>query len=190
MPEPTTPFTTPAPADAITSVRDRLANAPKGLSLMHALAVFLVMDAIIVFALVGATSPSALPIVAPLVLILPLAIFVPLNLWLWWPTARRYPPQPQRPDAVVKLCQSFALSPIRRLNNCVHIAADDAHLHLIPFAPMRWTGARVISIPWSAIRLRSTKPRFAMLTATLGSTRISGPEWCMRLATASPAPDA
>ncbi len=158
--------------------------------MMHGLAVFIVMDLVIVLAIVGATSPAALPLLLPLILLAPIAIFAPLNLLIWWPIARRFPPQPQRPDAVVKLCQSFALSTLRRMNNCVHIAADDAHLHLIPFAPMRWTGARVISIPWSAMSLSRTKPRFGTLTANVGRLRMTGPEWCMRLAPAPPPADA
>lgn len=178
----------PAPADLVTAIPDRLANAPKGVSLMHALAVFIAVDLVIVLALVGATSPASLPVVLPLILLLPVAIFIPLNLILWRPVARRFPPQPQKPDAIVRLCQSFALSPLRRLNNCVHIAADDAHLHLIPFALMRWTGARVISIPWSAIRPRATKPFLGYLSADVGPYRMSGPKWCMRLASPAPEP--
>ncbi len=173
-----------APADAITSVRDRLANAPRGANLMVGFAVLIAVDLVIVLALLTATAPHAIPIALPIVIAAPLAAFFVINLILWRPIARRFPAQPQKPDAVVKLCQSFALSTLRRMNNCVHIAADDAHLHLIPFAPLRWTGASVISIPWSAMRLRSGKTRMGLLTADVGRLRMTGPEWCMRLAPA------
>lgn len=179
----TAPATAPA-ADAITSARDRLANAPKGANLMTGIAVLVAVDMFVVFALIAATSPKALPLVIPLTIIAPFIVFFPITFLFWRPIARRFPPQPQSPDAVVKPCQSFALSTFRRMNNCVHIAADDAHLHLIPFAPLRWTGARVISVPWSAMRLRSDKPRMGFLTADVGTLRMSGPEWCMRLAPA------
>ncbi len=173
-----------APADAITSARDRLANAPKGANLMTGIAVLVAVDLVIVLALLTATAPQAIPVALPIIIAAPLTAFFLINLIFWRPIARRFPPQPQSPDAVVKPCQSFALSTFRRMNNCVHIAADDAHLHLIPFAPLRWTGARVISVPWSAMRLRSDKPRMGFLTADVGTLRMSGPEWCMRLAPA------
>lgn len=177
------------PAAPVTDVRDRLANAPKGVSLTHAVLVFVIVDSIIVIALVGALSPQALPLILLLLLVLPFITFALISFLLWQPVARRFPAQPQKPDAVVRLSQSFALSTLRRMNNCVHIAADDAHLHLIPFAILRWTGARIISIPWSAIRLRSTKPRLGFLTADVDGLRMTGPEWCMRLAANTTAPD-
>jgi hypothetical protein len=103
---------------------------------------------------------------------------------LWKPLQRRYPPQPVLAGAVSKSWQSFGFGPLMRLSNCLTIAADERHLHLTPFAPMRWVGAETVSLPLDRIRNVRTSPLTMrmLMAADLDGRSITGPAWCLKLA--------
>jgi len=109
-------------------------------------------------------------------------LFWMLVLVMWRPVQRRYPRQPILPGAVSQSWQSFAFGPLMRMNNCLTIVADERHLHLRPFAPMRWLGAGWISLPLD--RITGIRPSLlgTSLTADLDGRTIAGPEWCLKLA--------
>jgi len=82
---------------------------------------------------------------------------------------------PQAADAVVKKSQSFVFGRLGRYNNCVHIAVDENHLHLIPPSVFRLLGAKVISLPLDS--MCDVKPSAwpGMVRARINGTSIAGP---------------
>jgi hypothetical protein len=111
-------------------------------------------------------------------------VFALISLTLWRPWQRRYPARPILDGAVSQSWQSFTFGSLARLNNCITIIADEKHLHLMPLAPMRWTGARTISLPLD--RISDVRPGWTpgVMRASLDGRAISGPDWCLRLANA------
>ena len=116
-------------------------------------------------------------------LIIVAGVFWVIALVLWKPWQRRYPAQPILPGAVSQSWQSFGFGRFGRMNNCVTIIADQRHLHLTPFAPLRWVGARTLSLPLDRIsELRpGILPRTSMV-ANIDGHAISRPQWCLSLA--------
>ncbi len=170
--------------DRVESIPDRLAPA-KGtaVSMGVVIAVFLIVDTFVVVALVSALAPHALLWVILLCIGSPLLAFWLIQMLGWRPWQRSFPAKPQHTDAVVRLNQSFQLGAWMRLNNCLHIAADDEHLHLIPFCVLRWVGAGVISLPWIAVTdVKATRWK-SMMRGRVDGRTISGPSWCLALAT-------
>ena len=110
-------------------------------------------------------------------------LFWLITLTIWKPMQRCYPAQPIRPGAVSRSWQTFGFGGFLRLSNCLMIVADERHLHLTPFAPLRWTGARRMSLPLDRITdvWKAGLPGFDM-SARLDDRLIFGPEWCLRLA--------
>jgi hypothetical protein len=91
------------------------------------------------------------------------------------------------PGAVSQTWQSFAFGPLARLNNCLTIVADERHLHMRPFALMRWLGAGWISLPLD--RMRDIESAFmGQMSAELDGRVITGPRWCLSLASGSAEP--
>jgi hypothetical protein len=106
---------------------------------------------------------------------------------LWKPWERRYPAQGLRAGAVSQSWQSFGLGRFGRLSNCLTIIADERHLHLSPFAPLRWLGCGVISLPLD--RVLDVRPGLlprSELTAEIDGHAISGPAWALALARQEP----
>ena len=173
--------------ERVTAIRDRVKNA-KGIDLGSFIAVLLVVDVFIVGAVVGALAPHALWWVALLALAGPFLAFWLIHVAAWGPWQRAFPAQPQSRDALVKHGQSATLGALARMNNCITIAADEDHLHLIPFAAMRVVGAKVISLPWSGFEdVAPAKGAITQLvSARIGGRRFSAPEWAMRLARVEP----
>lgn len=171
--------------DRVTDIKDRLAKPSGGMNMDVLLAVILAADLVVVTAIVAALSPNQAVIVAPIVLGAPFAIFALMTVLLWKPMERKFPAAPQSRDAIVKLGQSFQYGPIMRFNNAVALAADEDHLHLIPFIAFRLAGAQVISIPWSRVTDVAPPPgRFGMkLTkAKVDGRTLAAPEWAMKFA--------
>jgi hypothetical protein len=92
-----------------------------------------------------------------------------------------YHSQPVAPDAVTGSFQTFRVG-LANLGGCVHVAADEACLHLTPVRPLRWLGARAASIPWDAIRISKRSRNGRWITAHVGRTTLQGPAWCLGLA--------
>lgn len=172
-----------APDGYATTPRQRLANA-KGVNFGTALIVLVAAETIILFAVVGAVRPAALPITLPAAVGVPFLAFGFVTQLMWSPVARRFPARPQARDAVVKTYQSVAFGRLARINNFVHIAADADHLHFIAPGIMRMTGAKVISVPWERFTDVREKGRFGMTNARLDGRPFSAPTWCMRVALA------
>ncbi|MBX3374190.1 MAG: hypothetical protein KF817_10165 [Phycisphaeraceae bacterium] len=96
---------------------------------------------------------------------------------LWQPMLAPFPARPPAPDAVHRRFQSFSVG-IVNMGFSIHVAVDEAFLHLRPVAPWRWLGARDASIPWTAMTPVGRAARVARLP---GGHQIVGPRWCMRL---------
>ncbi|MDY7107627.1 MAG: hypothetical protein SYC29_03230 [Planctomycetota bacterium] len=108
----------------------------------------------------------------------------------WRPLTMRYPPVDPAPDAVRRTFQSFRLGAIN-LGYCVHVAADEHHLHLMPARIIRWCGAEAMSVPWSAIEPGKRLIGGKWMTVSIDGRALAGPAWCLALAdpdTAAPAP--
>ncbi|MFM9994311.1 MAG: hypothetical protein ACKVU4_00770 [Phycisphaerales bacterium] len=97
----------------------------------------------------------------------------------WDSLADSFPAAPIAPDAVRRHFQSFGFNMVN-LGLCVHVAADESHLHLLPAAFPRWCGCAPMSIPWDAITIRSRGRR--VHKASVGSVTVKGPAWCLNLA--------
>ena len=65
---------------------------------------------------------------------------------------------------------------------CMHVAADETHLHLTPVRVLRWVGAGPISVPWDAITVQKTSRSGKWPTASFGPLCVMGPSWCLQLA--------
>ncbi len=171
--------------DRVTEIKERLAKPSGGVNMDLVILVIFAVDFLIVFALFAALSTGQAAWIVPVVIASPFAIFALITVTLWKPYERRFPAAPQSRDAIVKLGQSFQYGPIMRFNNAVALAADEDHLHLIPFSVMRLTGAKVISIPWSRVTDVAPPPgRFSMrLTkAKVDGRTLAAPEWAMQFA--------
>jgi hypothetical protein len=120
--------------------------------------------------------------IAGIGLIVATMIFGLIVLLGWRPLSRRWPAQPILPGAVSKSWQSLGVGYVARWSNCITVIADERHLHFVPFAPMRWLGARRMSLPLDRIREVRTGLLPGMMTAQIDGRRLSAPEWCLRLA--------
>ena len=94
--------------------------------------------------------------------------------FVWNPMLAAYPAIQPKPDAVRRHFQSFSLGHVN-MGLSIHVAADDAYLHLTPLAIWRLLGAQAASVPWSALN------RTGRSSAMLGKHRIVGPRWCIDL---------
>ena len=101
---------------------------------------------------------------------------------MWRELAERFPPFDPAPDAVHKRRQSFRIN-LMNMSRCVHVAVDDAALHLRPVRFARWFGARNCSVPWEQIRIKKIGRWWG--SAEVGNVSLSGPAWCLRLAPGS-----
>ena len=98
----------------------------------------------------------------------------------WVKIQEAHPGVEPAPDAVSRNFQSFKMG-VLNLGLCVHVAVDDAHLHLFPAAFLRWFGAGRASVPWDAVTdlgagiMNSRKVR-------IEGVMVHGPAWCLKLA--------
>ncbi len=99
----------------------------------------------------------------------------------WKPFAQRFPPRPADPDAVQRSFQSFRLGALT-LAFCIHVSADEGHLHLQPAALLRFFGAETASIPWASIKIQEHSRSGKRITAMINERTLLGPAWCLGLA--------
>jgi hypothetical protein len=99
----------------------------------------------------------------------------------WGPLPRAYPARTPDDDAVRRSYQSFRLG-LMNLGYCIHVAADEKYLHLVPIKPLRILGGRTASIPWDAIRIENRSRRGKWITTRVGTHTLRGPSWCLELA--------
>ncbi len=104
----------------------------------------------------------------------------------WGEIARSFSPRPIAPDAVRRSFQSFRVG-LMSLGWCVHVAADDTHLHLLPARLPRLLGCRAASIPWDQVTHVRKLLRWSHVR--IAGVDVRGPAWCLNLAE-SPAPGA
>jgi len=121
-------------------------------------------------------------LVIVLIVTIPAVVFWLIHLLAWRPLMKRFSTQPIRSGAVSKSFQSVAFGPLMRFNNCLTLVADDEHLHIVPFAPLVWVGAKRISLPWNRMNRVQHSRLTGMTKVKIGVQTISGPDWCMRLA--------
>lgn len=97
----------------------------------------------------------------------------------WNDPLRDFPAVPPAPDAVRRDFQSFRVDAIN-LGWCVHVAVDQAHLHLLPALLPRATGFRAASVPWD--RITPVGPAaLKNFRVTINRTNFTGPAWALRL---------
>ncbi len=65
---------------------------------------------------------------------------------IWRPMERNWPAIEPAPDAVRRNFQSFRFG-ASNFGGCIHVAADESHLHLIPARFLQWFGIGPISVP-------------------------------------------
>jgi hypothetical protein len=99
----------------------------------------------------------------------------------WGPLTRAYPPREAMEGAVTRTFQSFRVRWLN-LGLCIHVTADEHHLHLVPARFLRWFGAGPVSVPWRAITVTHRTPRRATVAATFDALPVRGPAWCLDLA--------
>lgn len=100
--------------------------------------------------------------------------------YTWNRMARDHPPVEPAPDAVRKNFQSVKLG-IYNLGLCVHVAVDDAYLHLLPARALRWGGSRAASVPWEAITPVGDRA-FNAFAVKIAGQSLTGPRWALGLA--------
>ncbi len=99
----------------------------------------------------------------------------------WKPFAQCFPPRRKDPDAVERRFQSFRLGALS-FSFCIHVAADEGHMHLQPAALLRFFGAQTASIPWSSIEIQKQRRTGRSITAKINQRTLLGPAWCLSLA--------
>src|SRR5262245_44248705 len=99
----------------------------------------------------------------------------------WMPMADRYPAVEPALDAVRREFQSFNSGPLN-LGGCVHVAVDDAYLHLRPAWVARRLGVAGASVPWGQITLKRVGTRNARVRIESVGIELAGPRWCLELA--------
>ncbi len=99
----------------------------------------------------------------------------------WKPFAQRFPPRSADPDAVGRRFQSFRLG-VLSFAFCIHVAADQRHLHLQPAKILRFFGAPTASVPWSSIQIQKHSRTGRWITAKINERTFLGPAWCLGLA--------
>ncbi len=109
-----------------------------------------------------------------------LVVVVPAVLRLGWSSlSSTYGPAPVRDDAVRKNFQTIAIG-VFNFGGCVHIAADEDHLHILPTWVLRVVGCSAASIPWSDLAV--TRARGRLWRATCRAGQLHAPRWCLQLA--------
>jgi hypothetical protein len=89
---------------------------------------------------------------------------------------------PTGADAVRRDFQSFKIG-MYNLGYCIHVAVDDAYLHLLPTAILRWAGAKPVSIPWEDVEfLRRKGTKWAEVRIV--KQKVLGPAWALEIAEA------
>jgi hypothetical protein len=98
---------------------------------------------------------------------------------LWNPLANKYHAVDPAADAVRKNFQSFRFGAVN-MGFCVHVAVDEHHLTLTAIRPLRWLGAKPISIPWDQITMKKRGSKWS--TVHINAKSLHGPAWCLNLA--------
>jgi len=163
-------------------------DAPARRSMFKALFVVVLLEPIAAIVLLAVFGVPwwIIGMVMVLIVTIPALVLWIIHLAVWRPLMRRHPAQPIHSGAVSKSFQSIAFGPLMRLNNCVTLVADDEHLHVEPFAPMKWVGSRRISLLWSRMKRVKHSQLSGMTKVEIDNRTVTGPEWCMKLA---PDPD-
>ncbi|HRQ73665.1 MAG TPA: hypothetical protein PLU35_11615 [Phycisphaerales bacterium] len=131
--------------------------------------------------------PGHVVLIVVLVIVAVDLILVPLILRAfvassWGPISARYPAVAPLPDAVRRNFQSFKVG-MANFGFSVHVAADSAHLHLMPTLLMRWSGMKPASVPWEAVRAEGRPGRmYAKVRIDGQSQVVTGPAWALSLA--------
>lgn len=126
------------------------------LAVVGIVAMFLAMDAIVVWAILRACGESLKQL------------------------ARGHPPVEPEPGAVRKEFQSFKLGMLN-LGYSIHVAVDASYLHLFPSLTARWIGMPPMSIPWEEITLKRSS-RIMGTHVVIGKQHLHGPNWCLSMA--------
>ena len=118
--------------------------------------------------------------VATDLVVIPLIIRTIVN-GSWGELQNAFPARPVAGGAVLREFQSLRIG-TANFGGCVHIAVDEACLHLLPAMFIRWFGAGPVSIPWESLSevRRTSRGRFA--EAVAGRKRLTAPAWALELA--------
>lgn len=105
----------------------------------------------------------------------------------WNDLGKEFPAQTPAPDAVRRSFQSFKFG-LFNLGWCVHVAADETHLHLVPVRFWRALSAMGASVPWEKVHLLKRGRRWS--TVRIGTHTLKGPAWALNLAATNGEPSA
>lgn len=94
---------------------------------------------------------------------------------------KRYPPQDVSAGAVRRSFQSVKKD-IVNMGWSVHFAVDDAFVHVMPAAVLRWCGAKASSVPVQLVREKRASARFPEIA--FGEFTLRAPAWVLREAIA------
>lgn len=115
-------------------------------------------------------------------LVVGIAIVGALVRGVWGPLARDRPPHPPSADAVTRRFQSFRFGLVS-FGWSIHVAADEAYLHLAPVRFMQLLGCKPVSIPWDEMSIVKRSKKGRWITARVGTgILMEGPGWCLELA--------
>lgn len=103
----------------------------------------------------------------------------------WKPLENAYPARAPASDAVVRSFQSVRVG-LFNLGWCMHLAADEDHMHMTPAAVLRAIGLRPISIPWDEVAVKNASRSGSWVTLRIRNIDVQGPGWCFGLAERQP----
>lgn len=133
---------------------------------------------------------ATIALVVTIVVVVDLFIFVVLVPMIvrsyYGPIPAAHPPAEPEPGAVRRNFQSFSFG-ILNLGMCVHVLADERHLHLRPSLVARLLRVRPASVPWDAIELEPPGRLGRHRNARIAGQHVRGPAWCLELAGRAPA---
>ncbi len=94
---------------------------------------------------------------------------------------KRHPPQEIGTGAVRRDFQSVSKD-IINMGLSVHFAVDDAFVHIMPAAVLRWCGAKASSVPVQLVREKRASARLPEIT--FGEVTLRAPAWVLQEAIA------
>jgi hypothetical protein len=101
------------------------------------------------------------------------------------PLHRQFPPREMLDGAVEKRFQSMS-SGMVNMGSSMHIAVDDAHVHIAPAWVMRRLGGKPFAVPLAEVRVKSeaklakAKWEWWPVAGKFGKVEVSAPAWVFR----------
>lgn len=94
----------------------------------------------------------------------------------WARLARGHDPAEPALGATVRRFQGFRIGMVN-LGFSIHVATDEAYLHMVPTRFARWVGVTPVSVPWEHVQASGSGTRSRK--AKINGVSLLGPAWCM-----------